>query len=291
MNEWVDFAVYAIQLIVCLLVTSRWAAQFKGAVVRDRNPDWAAAHPQIISSLERFSGLNLLVQAWTVFSVLVLLAWRLDLQPAALKTPGEPQWRGLLATAYLLLSIGFMLLGWGAIAFTRWLKSEVPLGEQRRASLTPRKVDGFVPRGLKFAIYGLVLVAIASRPAASLIYPGRVTDVRQGFLFALTTTFILFLAVGISVRRRPNVFDRVLGGVFRKREVRVCLALLAFNALGFLTLVVLEIAGIDGRRYSGVVFSAFVTAMLAALMPFPPRDDAAAPTAARGERRRRMVNG
>ncbi|HET7811332.1 MAG TPA: hypothetical protein VFL16_12220 [Steroidobacteraceae bacterium] len=280
MSEWIDFAVYATQLIVCVLVTARWAAQFKSAVVADRNPEWARAHPQVLSGLERFSGLNLLIQAWAIFSVLVLLAWRLDLEPTVLKTPGMPGWRSLLATAYLLLGIGFVLLGLGAIVFTRWLRSEVPLGEQRRASLTPRSVDGFVPRGLKFAIYALVAVAIAARPIASLIYPGRVTDVRQGSIFALATTFMLFLAVGISVRRRPNVFDRVLGTAFRRREVRVCLALLAFNALGLVTLVALEVAGIDGRRYSGVVFSAFVTAMLAALMPFPRRNDADAQTPA-----------
>jgi hypothetical protein len=280
MNEWIDFAVYATQLIVCLLVSARWVAHFKSAVVFDRNAEWASAHPQVLSGLRNFSGLNLLVQAWAVFSVLVLLAWRLDLQPEGLKTVGMPEWRNLLATAYLLLGIGFVLLGLGAVIFTRWLRAEVPLGDQRRASLAPRSVDGFVPRKLKLTIYALVLVAIASRPVASIVFPERVADVRQGFAFSLATTFILFLAVGISVRRKPNVFDRVLGNVFRKREVRVCLALLAFNALGLLALVTLEIAGIDGRRYSGVVFSSFVTAMLAALMPFPPRSDAGAPTPA-----------
>lgn len=269
MNEWIDFAVYATQLIVCLLVVARWSAHFKGAVVADRNPEWAAAHPQVIASLERGSVLNILLQAWAVFSVLVLLLYRLDLQPESLKSPGVPGWRVLLATAYLLLSIGFVLFGMGAVMFARWLKGTVPLAEQRRASLTPRTLDAFVPRWLKLAVFGLLLVSVAARPVASLFYPARIADVRGGFLFALSTAAMLFLAVAVSVKRRPNVFDRVLGSKYRKREVRVCLALMAFSAAGELAMLGVEIAGIDASRFGGVAFSAFVTAMLAALMPFP----------------------
>jgi len=278
MNEWIDFAVYATQLIVCLLVTSRWAAQFKSAVVADRNPEWAKAHPQVLPGLERASGLNLLIQAWAVFSVLVLLVYRLDLQPDALQAPGVPGWRTLLATAYLLLSIGFVLFGLGALAFTRWLRVTVPLGEQRRASLTPRSIEAYVPRSMKLAIYALLLAAVAARPVASLYYPDRITNVMGAFTSSLFMALMLFLAVGVSVKRRPNVFDRVLGSNYRKREVRVCLALMAFTALGWLAMLAFEIAGEDVSRYSGVVFSTFVTAMLAALMPFPPRNDAGAPT-------------
>jgi len=51
----------------------------------------------------------------------------------------------------------------------------------------------------------------------------------------------------------------------------VCLALMVFTALGWLALLGFEIAGDDVSRFSGVVFSSVVTALLAALMPFPPR--------------------
>ncbi len=278
MNEWIDFAVYSTQLIVCLLVTARWAAHFKGAVVHDRNPEWAAAHPQVVAGLERGSAWNLAIQAWAVLSVLVLLAYRLDLQPAALKTPDVPGWRTLMATAYLLLTVGFVLFGLGAVKFTSWLKGKVPLAAQRRASLTPRSLDAFVPRWLKFAIFGLLIASVVARPVANLFYPAHVADVWRGFTFSLATACILFLTVAISVKRRPTVFDRVLGSGYRKREVRACFALMAFSALGGLAMLGSEIAGIDARRFSGVIFSAVVTAVLASLMPFPPRSDANAST-------------
>jgi hypothetical protein len=278
MNEWIDFAVYAIQLIVCLGMTTRCAAHFKAAVVADRNAEWAAAHPQVIAGLERSRALNLLIQAWVLFSVLVLLAYRLGLEPAALGSPGVPGWRTLLATAYLLLGIGFVLFGLGAAIFTRWLKLNVPLAEQRRASLTPRRLDAFVPRGLTFAVFGLLIASVVARPLASLYYPDRIADVRSGFTFSLMTAFILFLTVGICVKRRPNVFDRVLGGAYRKREVRACFALMAFSALGGLVMLWTEIAAIDARRFAGVVFSAATTAVLASLLPFPPRRAGSAPT-------------
>jgi hypothetical protein len=278
MNEWIDFAVYSTQLIVCLLVTSRWAARFKGAVVADRNPEWAATHPQVVASLQRTSAWNLVIQAWAIFSVLVLLAYRLDLQPLALQSPGTPGWRTLLATAYLLLGVGFALFGMGAAVFTHWLKRNVPLAERRHASLTPRSLDAFVPRWLKLVVFGLLIASVAARPVAGQFYPDQVGDVRGGFLFSLTTACMLFLTVAISVRRRPTVFDRVLGSDYRIREVRACFALMTFHALGGLAVLWLDIAGIDVRRFSGVIFSAMVTAVLASLMPIPPRNDVNAPT-------------
>jgi hypothetical protein len=278
MNPWIDVAVYSTQLIVCLLFTSRWAGRFKGAVVVDRNPEWAAAHPQTIADLGRSSGWNLFIQAWALFSVLVLLAYQLDLEPATMKSPGTPGWRTLLATAYLLLGIGFALFGLAAVGFTRWLKASVPLAERRHASLTPRSLDAFVPRWLKLVVFGILIASVAARPVASLFYPERVADVRAGFIFSLTTAGMLFLTVGISVRRRPTVFDRVLGSGYRKREVRACFALMAFHGVGGLAMLGLEISGIDARRFSGVIFSAVVTAVLASLMPVPPRSDANGPT-------------
>jgi hypothetical protein len=273
MSEWIDFSVYAAQLIVCLSFASRWAAQFKDAVVVDRNPEWSAANPQVVANLVRRNAWSQAIQAWTALGVLALLVCRLDLQPVALESPGVPGWRTLMATAYLFLGVGFLLFGAGAVMFTRRLKRSVPLGEQRRASLTPRSLDAFVPRGLKFAVYGVLLAAIAARPVAGLFFPARIADVGNGFIFSLLTGCMLFLAVAISVRRRPNVFDRVLGSGYRKREVRACLTLMAFHALGLLALVWLEVAGLDVRRYSGVIFSAVVTVVLASLMPFPPRED------------------
>jgi hypothetical protein len=272
MNEWIDFAVYAVQLIVCLLGAARCAAHFKAAVVADRNPDWAAAHQQSIAELESSSTWNLLVQAWAVFGVLVLLAYRLDLEPLALKAPGVPTWRTLLQTAYLLLGVGFVLFGLGAVNFRRWLTANVPLGAQRSASLTPRNLDSFIPRWLKFAVYGLVFAWVVARPVAGHFYPDRIQDVQGGSMFSLATAFMLFLAVGISVKRRPNTFDRIVGSSYRKREVRACFVLMAFSALGGLLLLWTEIAGVDGKRFMGVVFSAFTTVVLASLMPFPSHD-------------------
>ena len=70
----------------------------------------------------------------------------------------------------------------------------------------------------------------------------------------------------------------MLGSGYRKREVRACFALMAFSALGGLVMLWTEIAGTDGRRFAGVVFGAGTSAVLASLMPFPPRDAGGAPT-------------
>ena len=83
----------------------------------------------------------------------------------------------VLATAYLLLSVGFVLFGFGRRELHALAERSVPLGEQRRASLTPRSLDAFVPRWLKFVVFGLMFASIVARPMANQFYPDRIADV------------------------------------------------------------------------------------------------------------------
>ena len=129
MNEWIDFSVFAIQAIVLWIALPRHAARFTRPMLFDRNPQWAAANPELVTKLERGGWWFKALQAWAIFTVLVLLLIRLELQPgfltpSSLNTPG---WEVLMKTSNALMALGFVLFGLGMWRNLRWLKRNVPL--------------------------------------------------------------------------------------------------------------------------------------------------------------------
>lgn len=272
MSEWVDFCVYTVQALLLWIAVPRWLARFTRPSVIDRNPAWAAANEPTILLLENGGWWRKAIQTWGILSVLVLLACRIKRMPLptamSQRTPG---WEILMTTSNLLLTAGFVLFGYGIFLFMRWLKNNVPLSERRHATLVPRTMDHFMSRRMQHVIYGAVLLGLAARPIADLFWPGRLHNVWGGFFIGLTMSVVLFFVAAGSVLRPENHMDRVLGSRYRRMEVRLCFALMAYlTALGFVSLY-LEMSGINTRRYGSLMVATFVCVTLVSCMRLPTR--------------------
>jgi hypothetical protein len=270
MSEWVDFCVYTVQALLLWIAAPRWLARFARPSVVDRNPEWAAANEHTILLLERGGWWRKAIQAWGVLSVLMLLLCRIDRMPLPFLTPQhKPSWELLMTTSNLLLMAGFVLFGYGIFLYMRWLKSNVPLSERRRATLVPRTMDHFIRRRVQYLVYTGVLVGLAARPIADLLWPGRLHDVWNNFFLGLTMSVVLFFVAAGSVLRPETHMDRMLGSRYRRMEVRLCFALMAYlTALGLVSLY-LEMSGINTRRYGSLMVATFVCVTLVSCMRLP----------------------
>jgi hypothetical protein len=143
MSEWIDFLVYASQLLLFWIFLPRQGRSFTLPMIADRNPSWAAAHPQIVTRLERSRWFLNTYYAYAAASVAALLLLTLGI--VSLRA-GAPKWEVLKDVHGTLMMVG--MLGWFAalLAWTRWLAKYVPLAETRRATLRPRVASDYLPR-------------------------------------------------------------------------------------------------------------------------------------------------
>lgn len=264
MSEWIDFSVFAIQAIVLWIALPRHAARFTRPMLFDRNPQWAAANPELVAKLEHGGWWFKALQAWAIVTVIVLLMVRLGKN-----TPG---WEVLMTTSNALMAMGFVLFGLGIWRNLRWLKRNVPLAEIRRASLAPRSIDDFVPRWMQYLIYGFMAVNILARPAAELIYPGRLGNIWGASILMLIMSLLMYLVATFGVARPPNQFDHAMGPNYRRLEVHVYFGIMVAIALTGLLNLLMEFNGLDMRRYGAVITGACATAALVAFMFLPITD-------------------
>jgi hypothetical protein len=274
MSAWIDVVVYATQFIMFCLVLPRWSARFARATIIDRNSQWAASNPAVLERAARGSGWLKFIQAVGVSGVLLLFVAQLYLQPVVLKIEPAAQWRLLMSIDYSVMIVAMLVYSAAFAYFTRWLKRDVPPAEQRQATLSPRKLDEFIPRWLHLAGLVLLAAAVLARPVASELFAVRHGNLLGGFLSMLLVSSCLLLGVAGSVARKPTVLDRVYGPAYRRREVQVTFGLMIAWAAFMLAALYFETAGIDISRYFGVLTSILATTILALLMPLPPPEPA-----------------
>ena len=236
MNEWIDFAVYASQVVLVWALLPRHSAQYAVPAIVDRDPAWPAAHADAIRAIERSRWLVSTFYAWTAIGIgLLILAW-LELVPAALMSVDVPGWEMLRRAHGVVMIVG--LLGYGACLFVwqRWLTVNVPLSAQRRATLTPRSAGDYLPASWRvvteFATVGhiavwLILPALGVGGGSQ--YWGR-------FAFVAVMTAGLSAYAYLAPHRRAGYLDRLFGDAYRRAELRVVclmrLALLTTGAVG-----------------------------------------------------------
>ena len=140
MNEWIDFVIYAAQAIVLWIYFPRWATRFAIPWMMDRNAAWVAANPRAIERASPGGWFHDACYAWAVITILVLLVFRLGLQPPGLfpRTLQIPVWIVLMSVSNTLLLLGMIGYACGAGVFLRWIRNTVPMSEQRQATLQPR---------------------------------------------------------------------------------------------------------------------------------------------------------
>jgi hypothetical protein len=276
MNEWIDCIVFSLQAAAMWIALPRWCARFTRPMLMDRNPEWALANPGTVAMLEHGGWWMKTIRAWGLLTILVLVAFRLGLQPPALSPQAlrTPLWEVLMTVGNLMTAVGLLLFGYGVVAYFRWQKQHVPLTERRQATLAPRSTDDYLPRWMQYLVYALMLVSLLARPVASFFQPGRIVDVWGNFFMGVVLMLLLFFVGMGSVMRAPNHMDRTIGPAYRRMEVRVCFGLMALMALLGLVNLAVELSVADPKRYGSVVISLFVTVTLAGfmLLPAAPRD-------------------
>lgn len=231
MSHWLDFCLYSLQAVMLWIVVPAWGTWF-------------------LRPLQQRTGMWVKVlRAWGLLSVVALLF--------------ANGWQSLLRISNLMLALGVALAGYGAWTFLRWLKSNEP--EPQVEETFPLTRDDFLPRGLQYLIYGLLLVALLARPLAGLVWTG-VQDIWGNFLTVLVVAMLLFLSAAGSVMRAPNQLDRALGPRYRQMEVRICYLLMGSLALLQIASLSLELTGLASRRNGALLVSAFVSLTLAGFM-------------------------
>jgi hypothetical protein len=265
MNEWIDFFVYAAQAVSLWVFFPRWATGFTVSWMMDRNAAWVAANPRAIDGARPGGWFLHACYAWAVVSILVLLVFRLQLQPASLfpRSLQMPVWAVLMAVNNALLALGMIGYASGAGVFLAWLQKTVPMSDTRQATLQPRTGEGLVPAWFR----NLVLFAVGAHLLAWLIVgiAGHYQKPQFWGAFAMINAMALigYIVGRYSVMRRPGQMDRILGASYRRTEV--CLAyamqllLVSYGAIAICKLVL----DIDARRFSQLGTTLFVVGAIA----------------------------
>ena len=260
MNEWIDFFVYAAQAVALWVLFPRWATSFALPWMMDRNAAWVAANPRAIERASPGGWFLHACYAWAIISILVLLVFRLGLQPVNIfpRTLQVPVWAVLMSVNNAMLALGMIGYASGAGVFLRWMTRTVPMSERRQATLQPRTADGLVPAWFRT----LVLVAVGAHLLAWLLagFAGYYQKPQfWGAFAAIHAVAIIVYFVGrASVLRRPGQMDRILGASYRRTEVCLTYAmqllLVSYGAIALCKLVL----DIDARRFSQLGTTLFV---------------------------------
>jgi hypothetical protein len=165
--------------------------------------------------------------------VLLLLAYRLDAIPPPLSASAlhKHDWEVQLMTSNLMLALGLLFAAYGLWRFVHWMKESAATPEEDSAETFPLTRDDFLPRGLQYGVYGLLLAGLLARPLAGLIWPERVSDIWGSLFMSIVVVVLLLFAAAGSVMRAPNHLDRALGPRYRWLEVSLCYLLLGNLAL------------------------------------------------------------
>ncbi|MBK9252314.1 MAG: hypothetical protein IPM70_10675 [Proteobacteria bacterium] len=268
MSAWVDFGLYSLQAVLLWIVVPAWAARALRPLVTDNTP--ATTH--------RGAGWVRLLQAWGALSVLLLLAYRLDAIPPPLSASAlhKHDWEVQLMTSNLMLALGLLFAAYGLWRFVQWMKESAAAPEKDSAESFPLTRDDFLPRGLQYGVYGLLLAGLLARPLAGLIWPERVSDIWGSLFMSIVVVVLLLFAAAGSVMRAPNHLDRALGPRYRWLEVSLCYLLLGNLALLEMASFALELSGLGSRRHVALLVAAFVSVtlggvlLLASLRPRAP---------------------
>ena len=284
MSEWVDFVVYAISCVVMWIVMPYAYRHVAVPMVMDRNADWAAANPEIMQRIARSRWFTNSCIAWGVVCVTLLLLVQLQ----NLQIPGVPphkaQWQLLNSTYNLLFAIGMIGFAAGAWLGQRLLKSFVPPGQRRSATLQPRSHTDAVPLAWRVATEALTLVLLAAWVAAGVTGFARTPKLWDGFAFLLFISAVFAVVARAAARRPPNYLDRLLGNTYRRREIRtaygVRLGIVAFGAFALVSMIVgPEAMPVNPVRLTFLMFQlSFVALLLPFILIKPEAQSASPPT-------------
>jgi hypothetical protein len=222
MTDWIDFAVYATFLVAIFFVQPAMQRRLIVPLLFDRNPEWAAAHPEIVRHIAGIRWRLWVCYAMGAISLGVVLTYQLGLWSAPPSRAGTvpPKWMILWLLSMAAMTTALIVTG--AIGLQGWiaLKRLVPIAPRRHATLERRSLDDYVPRGVQLAGYAIVIVNLIAWTAAGIAgaHSSPIFWERVTIMYALSALFFFFTHV--MVARRANVMDRLIGPAYRRWEVR-----------------------------------------------------------------------
>src|SRR5688572_3663279 len=213
MTEWIDFSVYAVMVVAYWFVSASWARAMVMQMVADRNEEWLAAHGERAVTLLRgrwmvgSTWFRRSCYAWGAISLVALLSRQLGVWPESmLQTAGSQPWEALKDVHATLLIIGLVCYFAVIVVSTRLIQKDVPLAERRRASLTPRTMQDFVPRWFTIGAYTLVAIHLAAWIIVGVLWRSSSTDFWTRFAAPATFSASLLLVAHATVDRRFSDF-------------------------------------------------------------------------------------
>jgi hypothetical protein len=235
-SEWIDVLVYSALNVTTWFMLPAWMGSFTLLYLIDRNAEWVRTHAEQTRRLVSTAVWRGVCGAWGTLSISLLLLYQLDLWPEALAIVGRgsARWDALKdLNSTLFIPGGVALMVVAAVSAER-VKRTVPAADRRHAALRPRTLDDFVSRPAQVVVYALNVAVIAAWlvAAAGGAYSTPKFWGRFAFLVFMCGAFAVF--VRVSVRRPPQVMDRLFGPAFRAGEVRFAFAqLLLPPVIGF----------------------------------------------------------
>ena len=213
----------------------------------------------VLGKLALLSGTDVLamVSFRGCVGVVCVWAWLRLSPPARTHTPHERN---------IALALGLLFAAYGLWRFVQWMKESAAAPEEDSAESFPLTRDDFLPRGLQYGVYGLLLAGLLARPLAGLIWPERVSDIWGSLFMSIVVVVLLLFAAAGSVMRAPNHLDRALGPRYRWLEVSLCYLLLGNLALLEMASFALELSGLGSRRHVALLVAAFVSVTLGGVL-------------------------
>lgn len=268
MTEWIDFLVYSIQILLFWIFLPRQGRSFTLPMIADRNPNWAAAHPQVVAQLERSRWFLNTYYVYAAASVAWLLLITLDIV-SPLRND-VPKWEVLHDLHMSLMMLG--VLGWFAALFAwqRWLVKYVPLADTRRALLRPRAASDYVPRSWRIGVETLTVLHIgvwlavpALGIAVDAAYWGR-------FAFIVFVTILFAALVMLTPRRRPGYPERVFGDGYRRAELKVAYILRLTPLIAGAMMLGEKVFDLEVDRVGNLILTCVISSILLVFLRLRP---------------------
>jgi hypothetical protein len=279
MSEWIDFLMYALQLMLFLVFLPRQSRQFALPALVERNPDWFAQHPEVAARLERSRWFMITCYAWAAVSIAVLLGVTLELFGAPLGA-AAPKWEVLKDWHATFLIMG--VLGWFVcgVLWVSWLSRCVPLAETRRAVLKPRVVGDYLSQPWRIAVEALTALHLGAWVVVGALGLAGGLKYWAAFAFVLAMT-VLFAGIAFATpRRRPGFPDRLFGDQLRRVELKAAYVLRLTPIITGGMVISEQAFGLDPDRVGHVLLVSTINALLLlylSLRPVvPPREAFAA---------------
>ena len=181
-------------------------------------------------------------------------------------TLGSQRWEVLKDTHSTLFIVGLVYCFGCVVVSAVRLQKDVPLAERRQASLRPRSLDDYVPRGFWMAAYAAVGVQLTAWVIAGVSGLSSAPDFWVRLAGFVAFSAIVMVIARVIVNRRAS---DALGVQNRRLGVRVAFAALIYGQVRCALHLYAEVAGpsfeLDRAMHLALVLS--VVLMTLALGP------------------------